>query len=394
MKTKSLILALILSLTTLYGQEANLLLSAPDRGECFFPFPLRLENSYLTLTYRSSLSCRLTLTNGKEETVLELPPLEGQGELSTKFTVETVPAHSLSLARLEDWNGNPVPFELELTPASDYSPFAPYSDHQTILDGEGEIPGDYLLYHWVEGNHIYIFDFLNYDIQDLYFKRLAFFMEKPGYRGTLMTDEEIEGLHGWNAHDYSKEGLAAFYNLALQQDFPLNRQEEDLKQLLLNLGILKFDGESYLTGRGAIVSITRETGAKLRQRFITHESLHGLFFTDEEFRESIRAYWFSLPKEYRAFWRFFMVNNFYDPEDEVLMYNEILGYTLQLHRNEVEGYFLWRFNRIKEIHPEKAPYVDEVTSYLPEVMLQVYDQLEYLAGRRYSYRNGAFHESD
>ena len=51
-------------------------------------------------------------------------------------------------------------------------------------------------------------------MQDDLLKRMAFFTEKEGFRGRLAADEEIKDLHGFNAHDYRAETLAAFFDLA------------------------------------------------------------------------------------------------------------------------------------------------------------------------------------
>ncbi len=362
------------------------------RENFVFPYPLDLSDSYLTFSYLSDTSCRLTLRGKTEVETAELPPLDGRRPYSTRVTPAYRPSFPLFSVSLRDSRGKPVPFSLFLTQKKDYTDQAQTASHERILSSEYPDEKEYLLYRWDRGNNILIFDFRDYEVQDRYLKRLAFFMEKPGYRGTLMTNEEMEGLHGWNAHDYSREGLASFYNLANESDFTLNDEEYELRQILLTQGILSFNGSEYTVGEGAIVSITRESSPVLRQRFITHETLHGLFFTDEDLRESIRRYWLGMPEDYREIWRFFMKNNFYDPRDEVLMYNEMLGYTLQLSRKEVAGYFVWRFNRIAELHPEDAPFIERISPYLPDVMLGIYDQLEYIVSRHYPYSNGSFQE--
>jgi len=396
------LLFLILCIFTLSAGDKTLLnprFTAPSPREWsstgyFFPFPLDLENTLLSFTYKSHASCRLTLFDGLGDHVYILPPLDGESPLSRIYPLEEYVSYPVTSAVLEDWEGNPVPFSLVLADRTKFTPSAPPATHDQILSFTSEERDDYRLYRWVEGNNILIFDFRDYERQDLYLKRLAFFMEKPGFRGILMTNAEMEGLHGWNAHDYSREGLADFFNLARESGFPLNREEVQLRQIVLNEGILIDTGRKYETGEGAIISITGETSPVLRQRFITHESLHGLFFTDGAFREDIRQYWKTMPAQYREIWRFFMVNNAYDPRDEVLMYNEMLGYVLQLYRSEVADYFVWRFNRIGEIHPDKIGYVRNITPYLPETMLAIYDDLSRLVSRRYSYRNGSFHEEE
>mgnify|MGYP000928978100 CR=1 FL=1 len=78
----------------------------------------------------------------------------------------------------------------------------------------GEGPGqgeEYRWYRWDLLPSVILFDFRNYDIQDAYLKRLAFFVEKRGFVGRLAPNQEIAPLHGWNAHDYKAEDLARFF---------------------------------------------------------------------------------------------------------------------------------------------------------------------------------------
>ena len=55
---------------------------------------------------------------------------------------------------------------------------------------------NYELFRWSDFPHVLIFDFLNYDVQNRFLKRLAFFVEKAGFRGRLAQDHEIANLHG------------------------------------------------------------------------------------------------------------------------------------------------------------------------------------------------------
>ncbi|MDR2370060.1 MAG: hypothetical protein LBD71_01155, partial [Treponema sp.] len=60
----------------------------------------------------------------------------------------------------------------------------------------------YEIFRWEAFPSILVFDTADYGVQDRLLKRLAFFVEKAGFRGRLAPDSEIAGLHGWNAHDY------------------------------------------------------------------------------------------------------------------------------------------------------------------------------------------------
>jgi hypothetical protein len=110
----------------------------------------------------------------------------------------------------------------------------------TRLDGTG-MAQDYKLYRWDLLPDTLVFDFADYAVQDRYFKRLAFFAEKAGFRGRLADDAEIASLHAWNAHDYPSWTLARFYNLAADTAFRLNTSELALLDLLLAYGIVKKD---------------------------------------------------------------------------------------------------------------------------------------------------------
>lgn len=398
----AILFLLILLIQPLISQEKTLVLPEYDTlhgqenpsSAYFFPFPPLLRDAFLTLEYRSDLSCLLVLEGmeGKSECHL-LPPLWGDLPISEKYTLTkelNFPLSSISLITTE---GDPIPFLFTLSLKENYQSPYPGAQHSEILDTSRPMEGDYILNTWEESS-ILIIEFADYQVQDRYFKRLAFFMEKPGYRGTLMTNEQMEGLHGWNAHDYSTEGLASFYNLVKQEDFPLNQEEWDFLQILLIKGILTYRDGIYDEGVGAVISITRESSAFLRHRFIVHETLHGIFFTDAEVREEIRQYWFSLTPEDRQLWRLFMQHNFYDPSDEVLMYNELMGYTLQLYRAEVVNYFTYRFNRTRQLHPEVNDIFEPRIETLPEFTLSIYDNIEKILSRSYSYKNGSFDEMD
>ena len=80
---------------------------------------------------------------------------------------------------------------------------------------------------WKQFTEILIDDYKDYKVQDDMLKRLAFFVEKEGYRGRLAKDSEIKNLHGFNAHDYRGESLAAFFTLAAKENFPLNIKEKN-----------------------------------------------------------------------------------------------------------------------------------------------------------------------
>lgn len=227
---------------------------------------------------------------------------------------------------------------------------------------------DYELFAWDRFPFILFFDFRNYEVQDRFLKRLAFFTEKQGFKGKLAQDSEINDLHGYNAHDYRSESLADFYSLAAQSQFPLNSEEQLLCKILVKNNIIQqiqlADGTTvYTPGKGAIVSISRESPDYLRYTFTAHETLHGLYFTDAEFRDIVhQVYISSDPRSIEFLERYFITQPtlLYDINDRYLMENEFMAYMLQRPTSQIEKYFAKNLATWKSVNrdiPELAAYI-------------------------------------
>lgn len=237
---------------------------------------------------------------------------------------------------------------------------AELADFGRILRAPPGQPGrDYDLYRWDLMPSILIFDFRDYATQDHYLRRLAFFVEKAGYKGRLMTDAELGSLHSWNAHDYRPEDLAAFFELARIKGFPLNKEELALRSLLLERGVLRQQDQAYGPGAGALISISRESAPYLRTMFLTHESTHGIFFADPEYRDYIRGIWAAMGKEEKWYWLLFLGWKEYDTSNSYLLANEYQAYLLQQVLPLVTEYFTKiQPSHILENHKELQPKVD------------------------------------
>jgi len=203
--------------------------------------------------------------------------------------------------------------------------------------------GRYEVFRWEQFPSLLIFDFADYAAQDRMLKRLAFFVEKKGFRGRLAPDSEIAEIHGWNAHDYRAEDLARFFLLAREKQFPLLAEERDLERILLNAGIIRAGGgavsEKITAGEGGIISISRESTNYLRSLFIAHEGFHGLFFIDEDFRDFSRRRWRQLPPQAKRFIVSYFGYQQYDTDDEYLLINEFMGHVLQQPVSQAGYYF-------------------------------------------------------
>jgi len=197
----------------------------------------------------------------------------------------------------------------------------------------------YEVFRWEHFPSLLILDFANYAIQDRMLKRLAFFVEKAGFRGRLAADQEIATLHGWNAHDYRAEDLARFFDTARRTNFSLLDEERELEKILLNEGIIREEQGDIAAGTGGIISISKESSDYLRYRFMAHEGFHGLYFIDEKFRDFSRGRWERFSPAAKRFLVSFFGYQQYDTNDEYLMINEFMAHILQQPVSQAATYF-------------------------------------------------------
>jgi len=221
---------------------------------------------------------------------------------------------------------------------------------------------DFEVYSWTPLPEILVFDCLNYDIQNRFFRRLAYFVEKKGFSGTLLTNGQLKDKHGWNAHDYRPSDLADFFNLVEKLNFKVYPEEDMLLQILLKQHILRRDSRGKLMpGGGAVISISRESTEVLRKRFLTHEASHGLYFTSGEYRTFVRKTWDSLEDEDRKMWRFFLGWYGYNPKNEDLMMNEFQAYLVQQKPEEAPLYFSPRLAGLAVKYPVQKKLLNRRT---------------------------------
>jgi len=234
------------------------------------------------------------------------------------------------------------------------------SDIRTIMDWDqnGWRKSEYELFRWDRFPSVLILDTIDYALQSSFFRRLAFFVEKSGYRGRLLTDSELKNRHGWNAHDYRTEDLALFYQTARDAEFPLSEQETELFKLLVDQGLLMDWGERISPGEGAILSISRESPEYLRYLFMIHELWHGFFFASSEYRRLCFEYWKRLDERDIRFWKIFLRANLYDSESYYLLVNEFQAYMLQQPVEDARDYYISRVARLRITEDEKAFMAD------------------------------------
>ena len=216
-------------------------------------------------------------------------------------------------------------------------------------------------FSWEQFPSVLIFDFADYNVQNAFLKRIAFFVEKKGFIGTLLTDAQMASSHGFNAHDYRAESLAAFFDKVEKEHFALNESELLLRDILFANGVILRSASGIKEGRGAVVSISRESPRFLRERLLVHEGLHGVYFTEESFRREVDEVFYATdPISLRFLKRYFEVNPSlnYNTDDSYLFKNEFMAYTLQQSVGEVKNYYIDRLARIiNSAEPELCAYI-------------------------------------
>ena len=241
--------------------------------------------------------------------------------------------------------------------------------------GEWRDP-EYEIFSWTRFSGVLIFDTADYGVQDDFFKRLAFFVEKPGYAGTIWDPDELAAKHGWNAHDYRAEDLARFFDVADKKGVPLTAGESELKAILLANRIITAGESGYLGGEGAVISISRESGDALRRQLLTHECFHGVFFSLSEFRDACARAWGALSEVERGTWLLFLESSTYDTRNEYLMINEFQSYLFQQPRDKVEEFQAVVLSRLNAKFPGKSAMLGRFINEHPDSFLRSFDYLD------------------
>jgi hypothetical protein len=364
-----------------------------------------------TSVYRKSGELHLVLPSplaaGDGKTSVLLGYGKGQGERhlrleadgKTVFSMRMRPDGLVTSLPASFFPASARSLELVLPASAEFSVFsagrvdpadAELADFGRILRAGPEDPSaDYDLYRWDMLPSVLIFDFRDYATQDAYLKRLAFFVEKEGFRGRLAKDDEIRDLHGWNAHDYRPEDLAAFFEAARSSGFALNPKELAFRDLLASRGVIDLDGGRYVAGKGAFISISRESVPYQRTQLLTHESTHAIFFCDADYRGFVQQTWSAIPGEEKWFWKLLFGWMAYDTGDAYLMANEYQAYLIQQVLPLTHDYFTKiQVGRLTEKHPE---LVDPINAYMlkfGDSFEKRADALDAWLGAKYGFRAG------
>jgi hypothetical protein len=246
-------------------------------------------------------------------------------------------------------------------------PAIPSASLAAIEEGSGDLPGNaaFAIYRWDRFPSVLIFDMADFTEQDRMFSRLAFFIEKRGYRGRLLSDALLAGKHGWNAHDYGPDGLASFFNAAASARFPLDAEELVLRGIVLREGIIAraLEGAAFVPGAGAVLSISRASDHQERILLLAHESCHGVYFCSAEYRALCERLWKEAPATERLFMTSLLGALGYDAASHGLVVNEFQAYLLQQPRSMAAAYF----ERVGKLVADKSG-VATAAEILPDLL--------------------------
>lgn len=246
---------------------------------------------------------------------------------------------------------------------------------------------DFELFSWDLYPHILVIDTADYSVQDSFFKRLAFYVEKKGFRGNIFTLAELAGKHGYNAHDYRAEDLARFFNEV--EIFSLTREEERLKTILTENGVIIKKSSGYIPGMGGIISISRSSSKVLRRYLLTHEIFHGLFFSRPSYREGCFEVWEELSPYEKEFWLLFLNWAGYDTANHYLVVNEFQAYLMQQPRRGVNYYFRELVpERLIKSYPQKEAHIRRILEAGKSSFTRSFDRLQGLLQSRPAIKGG------
>lgn len=245
---------------------------------------------------------------------------------------------------------------------------------------------DWEVFRWTAFDEVLIFDTASYRIQEMLFRRLAYFVEKARFRGRILTDDELAGRYGYNAHDYTAADLARFFTQAANDRVQLNDQELWLRDFLVAEGVIRTGSDAWEAGSGAVLSISRESSPALREQLLQHEAAHGLYFVEPAYRLQISKLWQNIDESARAAWRAYLSSLAYDTSWEDLVINEFQAYLAQ-HREANIGYYFGvlvpsRLDRNRSVEQEAAVWFETGSKALLNQHQEINRALRAVAGIR------------
>jgi hypothetical protein len=221
-------------------------------------------------------------------------------------------------------------------PAAHPRPFAiTTADEATILAAR---PSTVEVFRFQDAPRVLVLSFASLHEQGQMFDRIGAFVEKTGLpRDRALDETDLQAairLAGdtedtyYYGHDYRAADMARFFALADRDGIVLHPEEEVLRRLLTQEGMLVPGAD------GAVISIppnsaTPPIDEAARATILHHELSHGAYFTDPAYAAYARNFWETvLTEAQRANFRRFLGSEGYDATNEDLMLNEAQAYLI------------------------------------------------------------------
>ncbi len=207
------------------------------------------------------------------------------------------------------------------------------ADEAEILANEAD---GVTVFRFAHNRRVLVLDFASLLEQGLMLNRVAALVEKSGLpRDRVLGDAELEAAISasgnsmetyYLGHDYAAADLLRFFALADRDGLRLRPQEEWLRGLLRQTGMLSPEA------RGALISIPRVSAAGdagMRAAILRHELSHAEFFSNPGYASYARQFWREgLDEAGRQVFRRYLAAQDYDPQVEDLMVNEMQAYLM------------------------------------------------------------------
>ncbi len=244
-------------------------------------------------------------------------------------------------------------------------------------------------YRWGSFANIFVLVSETRAIQRRYFARLAFFVEKRGFRGRILTDAELSGRHGWNAHNYHSSDLAAFFSVV--PEGLLTPEEKHLRGLLIHNNIIQTstDGFQSSSSETGILGVSWDLGDRIRRLLLGHEALHGLYYEEPEFQAFVDEQWQGLDDDVKQFFQFMFSAYSYDGGFLPLVKNEMQAYLLQQPVDTFPTALTSIAARLKQYRPHQAAYVDTFFKQHRQTLIDLSRQFNDFINGRYGISAGA-----
>ena len=197
------------------------------------------------------------------------------------------------------------------------------------------------VFRFAANPRVLVLDFPTLLEQGRMLNRAAALVEKIGLpRNRVLNDAELDTAIAaagdtmetfYYGHDYATADLARFFILADRDGLRLRPEEERLRTLLAQEGLLAAGAV------GALISLPRvgssvEVDGPMRSTILRHELSHAEFFSNPAYAAYSRQFWLTvLDDAGRAAFRRYLTQQNYDPALEDLMVNEMQAYLMHTH---------------------------------------------------------------